>query len=128
MAAAFEDVYRMLETKGPGRAKPSRGTEHRIEARNGDSVASPRSLQHPGQVCGGQEVIVEHISVSREIPRRNFRVLNFPQADFWTTIGDSRRGREWLRRSSPLWSRVKRTLGLRGSFRLLIIVSLPVRR
>jgi hypothetical protein len=43
MAAAFRDVYRMLEIKGPGRATSSRGTEYRIEARNGSIVAFPRS-------------------------------------------------------------------------------------
>ena len=43
MAATFNNVYRMLETKGPGRATSSRGTEYRIEARNGNIVAFPRS-------------------------------------------------------------------------------------
>jgi hypothetical protein len=41
MAAAFEDVYRMLEIKGPGRAISTRGTEYRIEARKGHIVAFP---------------------------------------------------------------------------------------
>jgi hypothetical protein len=43
MPASFKDVYRMLETKGPGRATSNRGTEYRIEARNGNIIASPRS-------------------------------------------------------------------------------------
>ena len=43
MAATFKNVYRMLEIKGPGRATSSRGTEYRIEARDGSIVAFPRS-------------------------------------------------------------------------------------
>jgi hypothetical protein len=43
MPASFEDVYRMLETKGPGRATSNGGTEYRIEARDGNIIAFPRS-------------------------------------------------------------------------------------
>jgi hypothetical protein len=43
MAPTFRDVYCMLETRGPGRATSSRGTAYRIEARNGNIVAFPRS-------------------------------------------------------------------------------------
>lgn len=43
MASVFRDVYRMLEVRGPGRATSSGGTEYRIEAKNGNIVAFPRS-------------------------------------------------------------------------------------
>jgi len=43
MPARFEKVYRMLEAKGPGRAKSHRGTEYKIKAVNGNIVALPRS-------------------------------------------------------------------------------------
>src|SRR6266478_9410274 len=40
MAATFNAVYRMLEINWPGRATSSRGTEYRIEARNGSIVGT----------------------------------------------------------------------------------------
>ena len=40
---AFAEVYELLLRKGPGRAVSSRGTEYRIEARNGNILAFPRS-------------------------------------------------------------------------------------
>ena len=43
MAADFEDVYRMLEIRGPGRATSNRGTEYKVKAMNGNIVAFPRS-------------------------------------------------------------------------------------
>ena len=43
MAVTFKDVYRMLDLRGPGRVTSSRGTEYRIEARNGNIIAFPRS-------------------------------------------------------------------------------------
>jgi hypothetical protein len=56
MAAALRDVYRMLEIKGPGRATSSRGTEYRIEARNGSIVAFPRIVHKSAAVS---EVIAQ---------------------------------------------------------------------
>jgi hypothetical protein len=41
--ASFKEVYRALELTGPGRATSTRGTKYRIEARNGQIVAFPRS-------------------------------------------------------------------------------------
>lgn len=43
MPIPFADVYRLLELKGPGRATSSRGTEYRLEAKNGNIVAFPRT-------------------------------------------------------------------------------------
>jgi hypothetical protein len=39
----FTTVYKLLVRKGPGRAKSTRGTIYRIEARDGNIVAFPRS-------------------------------------------------------------------------------------
>lgn len=40
---SFAEMYELLELKGPGRAVSTRGTNYRIEARNGNIVAFPAS-------------------------------------------------------------------------------------
>ena len=40
---SFSEVYELLIRKGPGRADSSRGIIYRIEARNGNIIAFPRS-------------------------------------------------------------------------------------
>lgn len=39
----FINVYNLLEKKGPAEVVSSRGTQYRVEARNGSIVAFPRS-------------------------------------------------------------------------------------
>ena len=39
----FSQVYKLLQRKGPGRTVSSRGTEYRVEARNGNIVGFPGS-------------------------------------------------------------------------------------
>jgi len=40
---SFTEVYDLLNRSGPGRAVSSRGTIYRIEARNGNIIAFPKS-------------------------------------------------------------------------------------
>ena len=40
---SFSEMYKMLEGKGPGKAISSRGTIYRIEARNNNIIAFPKS-------------------------------------------------------------------------------------
>ncbi len=54
---SFEEVYNLLVHKGPGRATSTRGTEYRLEAQNGNIIASPRSGRvtiHPD--CWGDNI------------------------------------------------------------------------
>jgi hypothetical protein len=39
----FAEVYNLLRRRGPGRAESSRGTVYKIEARDGNIVAFPKS-------------------------------------------------------------------------------------
>jgi len=39
---SFNQVYQLLQVKGPGRAVSSRGTEYRVEAKDGSILAFPR--------------------------------------------------------------------------------------
>ena len=40
---SFSEMYKMLEKKGPGKARSSRGIDYIIEAKNGKIIAKPRS-------------------------------------------------------------------------------------
>ena len=53
----FSQVYKLLQSKGPGRTLSTRGTTYRIEARNGNILGFPRSGRvtiHP--YCWGQAI------------------------------------------------------------------------
>jgi hypothetical protein len=53
----FKQVYDLLKLKGPGHAESSRGTIYRIEARNGNIVAFPRSGRVTiHQDCWGENI------------------------------------------------------------------------
>ena len=39
---SFNQVYQLLQVKGPGRAVSSGGTEYRVEAKDGSILAFPR--------------------------------------------------------------------------------------
>jgi hypothetical protein len=53
----FEEIYALLLRGGPGRAESSRGTVYRIEARNGNIVAFPRSSRVTiHKDCWGQDI------------------------------------------------------------------------
>ena len=40
---SFSEVYNLLVEMGPGHVESSRGTKYRVEARNGNIIAFPRS-------------------------------------------------------------------------------------
>jgi hypothetical protein len=53
----FKKAYDLLKLKGPGRAESSRGTIYRIEDRNGNIVAFPRSERVTiHQDCWGENI------------------------------------------------------------------------
>lgn len=54
---SFSEVYELLTRKGPGKSVSSRGTNYRIEAKNGNIVAYPSSgsvIIHPD--CWGDDI------------------------------------------------------------------------
>jgi hypothetical protein len=57
----FYDVYNLLIKAGPGKAVSSRGTEYRIEAKNGNIIAYPRS----GRVTIHEDCWGENITCQR---------------------------------------------------------------